>query len=79
MLGKEKPQRPEAFVMPGRPEGNIDAPADSLYLDNSCAVLFVKTTPRGTKTGWVCIGQVIGDAQPQPARFQEFPVLAKAR
>jgi hypothetical protein len=56
-------KKPEAFVAEGRPDGKIDAVADSLYLDNSCAVLYVKTTPRGTKTGWFCLGQVLKPAQ----------------
>lgn len=80
MLGREKQHQPEAFMAPGRPENKVDAPIDSLYLDNGCAVLWIKTTPRGAKTGWMAIGQVIGDPTPRPARFRENPpILVKAR
>lgn len=61
MLGKEK-QHAEAFMSKGSPEGKIDAAADSLYLNTDAAVLFVKTTPKGTKTGWSCLGQVLKPA-----------------
>jgi hypothetical protein len=48
------------MIKPGQPEGKIDGPPDSLYLDSAHAVLWVKNSPKGTKTGWKCIGQVVG-------------------
>ena len=43
----------------GRPNGKVKAPIDELYLDTSCAVLWVKECDAGKVTGWACLGIVV--------------------
>jgi hypothetical protein len=69
MVGHSKP---EAILAAGGPEGKADGAEDSLYLDNSNAILYIKTTPRGTKTGWFCLGQILRGST-MPAQFAATP------
>ncbi len=43
----------------GRPNGKVKAPIDELYLDTSCAVLWIKEADAGKATGWACLGIVV--------------------
>jgi hypothetical protein len=42
----------------GRPVGKMKAPIDELYLDTTCAVLWLKEGDAGKVTGWKCLGIV---------------------
>ena len=43
----------------GRPVGKIKATKDQLYLDTSCACLWIKEADSGKTTGWKCLGIVV--------------------
>ncbi len=43
----------------GKPLGKVKAPLGELYLDTSCAVLWVKECDAGKVTGWECVGIVV--------------------
>jgi hypothetical protein len=43
----------------GRPQGKVKGNIDQLYLDTSCAVLWIKESDAGKVTGWRCLGQVV--------------------
>jgi hypothetical protein len=73
MLKNPKWKRSEAMIGNGRPEGEVRGNIDELYLDRDHASVWVKVADPGKKTGWQCIGQLVGTASVTPARFAAAP------
>ena len=57
-----------AFVQSTRP---AEAPENSLWLNTSCAVLYVRENG-----AWVCLGSVMG-SDPMPQRFAVAPAPSR--
>ena len=43
----------------GRPQGKVKGNIDQLYLDTTCAVVWIKEADAGKVTGWKCLGIVV--------------------